>query len=272
MNRIMTSDEDSILALFFFLGVIISYFIVKIFDKKINVKTKTLLAKVFIGIGGFVFIFDILFGFYLKYKYNYGYSENNLWDTIIGVIGIVLAIFGCFIAMFGTFKNAKSKRYTLKQSNYNEFSNYLSDRVKLFDYELYDSNDIAKFYRKEIKRNIYHVIDVKVNELSDESFEELYNEKIFPIIDEDFIKMQDKRYRLYVSMIISVDRITPMFYKYIDSGNMDRLFYKYPVGISFGSNQIYLTGDESFGFNTDKKMVKEIKEILEIEEVKKVSE
>lgn len=268
----MTSEEDSILALCLFAGLIIAYFIVKVFDKKINTKIKELLAKVFVSIGFIIVFLSVILGCYFKARYDYAAIEDNLFVSLSFVTGMLIGAFGSFIAMFGTFKNSKPKKYSLKQSNYEEFSGYLEVRVKEYNYELYDSNGVANFYRREIKRNIYFVIDVKVDELTEESFEELYNEKIFPIIDEDFIKMQDKRYSLYITMIISVDRITPMFYKYIDSGNIDRLFYKYPVGISFGSNQIYITGDEAFGFNTNKKVVKEVKEILEIEEIKKDSD
>lgn len=198
---------------------------------------------------------------------NNPYFVGFLVSFVLLIIDSIL-----IIAIPKNAKMPKPKKYSLKQNTYKDFSNYLSNRVKEYNYELYDSNDIAKFYGKEIKRNIYYILDVKVDELSEESFEELYDEKIFPVIDEDFIRMKDKRYSLYVTMIISVNKITPMFYKFVDSGNIDRIFYKYPVGISFGSNQIYITGDESFGFNTNKKMIKEIKEILEIEETKKVSE
>lgn len=231
-------------------------------------KKRWLILRVFILLGVLCCVM-ICFNAFMCENVDNRESLNNpfflglLISLFLGIIDAIL-----IIIIPNNAKIPKPKKYSLKQSNYEEFSSYLEDRVKEYNYELYDSNDVVNFYRKEIKRNIYFVIDVKVNELTEESFEELYNEKIFPIIDEDFIKMQDKRYGLYITMIISVDRITPMFYKYVDSGNIDRLFYKYPVGISFGSNQIYITGDEAFGFNTNKKMVKEVKEILEIEEIK----
>lgn len=232
-------------------------------------KKRWLILRVFILLGVLCCVM-ICFNAFMCENVDNRESLNNpfflglLISLFLGIIDAIL-----IIIIPNNAKIPKPKKYSLKQSNYEEFSSYLEDRVKEYNYELYDSNDVVNFYRKEIKRNIYFVIDVKVNELTEESFEELYNEKIFPIIDEDFIKMQDKRYGLYITMIISVDRITPMFYKYVDSGNIDRLFYKYPVGISFGSNQIYITGDEAFGFNTNKKMVKEVKEILEIEEINK---
>lgn len=268
MLREMTEKESTLLFLLFIGSICISILITKFLNNKMSNKVKVLYMKilvsigiVIIGTGGIIYLF-------LRWFYNREVADRNLWGTMFGILGLSISSFGCSMSIFGTFQKAKPQRYQLKQDNYEEYSNYLAQRVKEFGYELNYELEKIKFYKKEIKRKIYFIIDVKVEELTEDVFNELYNNKIFPNIEEEFEKMKNKGNILNVIMIISVDRITPFFYKYIESEDLDKRFYKYPVGISFGSNQIYINGEEPIGYNPCKKLKQELEIIMEIKENK----
>ena len=266
LTRTMTAMEKNICLLIFFGGMLIAYIITLIINKKMSNRFKIIYFKTSLVLGCICIFISLIIYLYIWFAYNIDSAKENLLHFIFFAIGGAISSFGCCMSIFGTFQKAKPQRFQLKQDNYEEYSNYLAQRVKEFGYELNYELEKIKFYKKEIKRKIYFIIDVKVEELTEDVFNELYNNKIFPNIEEEFEKMKNKGNVLNVIMIISVDRITPFFYKYIESEDLDKRFYKYPVGISFGSNQIYLNGEEPIGYNPCKKLKQELETIMEIKE------
>ncbi|MCX4254564.1 MAG: hypothetical protein OSJ63_04765 [Bacilli bacterium] len=268
MLREMTEKESGFLLLSWGIGLLIAIILTKVLDKKTTNNFKIIYSKISLGTGMILTVVLLVLYVYLWIKNGINYAKSNLVVMIILISVLVTSSFGILMIIFGTFQKAKPQRFQLKQNDYEEYSNYLAKRVKEFDYELNYELEKIKFYKKEIKRKIYFIIDVKVEELTEDVFNELYNNKIFPNIEEEFEKMKNKGNVLNVIMIISVDRITPFFYKYIESEDLDKRFYKYPVGISFGSNQIYINGEEPIGYNPCKRLKQEFETITEIKENK----
>lgn len=228
-------------------------------------RTKEIILKLVLIIGLLITILAIYFG--IKAKTFNNEAEANKYDLIgkclLGPL-FIDAFLILALSSIPSFK-AKPKKYLLKQKNYQEFTKYLENRVKEFNYELVSKQDNIKFYKRTIKKKIYYIIDTKIEELTDENFKELYNNQIFPVIEADFNQMQYKWYSLYVTFIISVDRITPEFNKFIASTDIDKRFHKYPVGISFGGNKMYIN-DDIYGFNKNQSIHKEFMQIIKLEE------
>lgn len=228
-------------------------------------RTKEIILKIMIVSGNILLIIALYLGFKGDLCINEVKANNYEFIARIFLIALVIdAFLFLLLSSIPSFK-AKPKKYLLKQKNYQEFSKYLENRVKEFNYELVSKQDNIKFYKRTIKKKIYYIIDTKIEELTDENFEELYNNQIFPVIEADFNQMQYKWYSLYVTFIISVDRITPEFNKFIASTDIDKRFHKYPVGISFGGNKMYIN-DDIYGFNKNQAIHKEFMQIIKLEE------
>lgn len=228
-------------------------------------RTKEIILKIMIVSGNILLIIALYLGFKGDLCINEVKANNYEFIARIFLIALVIdAFLFLLLSSIPSFK-AKPKKYLLKQKNYQEFSKYLENRVKEFNYELVSKQDNIKFYKRTIKKKIYYIIDTKIEELTDENFEELYNNQIFPVIEADFNQMQYKWYSLYVTFIISVDRITPEFNKFIASTDIDKRFHKYPVGISFGGNKMYIN-DDIYGFNKNQSIHKEFMQIIKLEE------
>lgn len=228
-------------------------------------RTKEIILKIMIVSGNILLIIALYLGFKGDLCINEVKANNYEFIARIFLIALVIdAFLFLLLSSIPSFK-AKPKKYLLKQKNYQEFSKYLENRVKEFNYELVNKQDNIKFYKRTIKKRIYYIIDTKVEELTDENFEKLYNNQIFPVIEADFNQMQYKWYSLYVTFIISVDRITPEFNKFITSTDIDKRFHKYPVGISFGGNKMYIN-DDIYGFNKNQAIHKEFMQIIKLEE------
>mgnify|MGYP001623710476 FL=1 len=62
-----------------------------------------------------------------------------------------------------------------------------------------------------------------------------------PIMEKDLKEMQNRMYRsLYVTYIISVDRLTSYFSEFVKGLEQDRRYFSLPVGISFGAERKYI--------------------------------
>lgn len=88
-----------------------------------------------------------------------------------------------------------------------------------------------------------------------------------PIMEKDLKEMQNRMYRsLYVTYIISVDRLTSYFNRFIEGLDQDIRYFSLLVGVSFGGNKIYIANEiKGFEMGQIKRMKKEIKIILELE-------
>ena len=263
---IVTSKMDKILAITFVVGMLLSFIISKLIDKSNNSAFKIKYIKFFLGTGAILSAISIILDFYLKYIYKI--KDNELLVTCSMLIfGMILGIHGVFLMMFGNIKAPKPDKYLLKQDNYLDFSNYLNKRIKIFNYEEKYTNDSLKIYHKVIKRKNYYIIDARLEELTEENFNELYEKEIFPIIEQDFNQAKKSmRYELFITIIISVDRMSSMFNRFINTLDQDKRYYKLPIGVSFGGNKMYIPNEiEGFGLMQFNQLKKEIKIILELE-------
>lgn len=240
--------------------LIIGFLESKIIDKKFNDKFKIIWIKVFLSIDAITLLCGLILPNIFSVLIN-----NVYFIFVLFLISFVAFSQWYFLMVYGNIKPPKPDKYILKQNSYEEFSSYLSDRVKEYDYELNIEKENLKIYKKSIKSRNYYIIDARLEELTEDNFNELYNEKIFPLIEEDFNKVQKKYYELYVSFIVSVNRITPMFNKFIEETNEEVRYYKLPIGISFGGNKMYLPSMiEGFQVFQINKLIKEFKEIMEV--------
>lgn len=244
---------------------IIYYAFILIFNKKASDKTKINVIKIILTICSILLIASVIIDSYVSSIYE---LERGISSDLFGILFLLAAIVGIpafYLIAFGNIKPPKPEKYLLKQNNYEEFSNYLNKRVKEYDYELIYNKEQLIVYKRLINKKIYYIIDARLEELTELNFDELYNEKISPLIEEDFNKVQKKYYELYVSFIVSVDRITPMFNKFIEETNEEVRYYKLPVGISFGGNKMYLPSMiEGFQVFQINKLKKEFKEIMKV--------
>ena len=228
-------------------------------------KKRELALKIIIIMGVILGVIFIYFGIKMDIAKRHNAGAYITYKRKTAIFSGLYCFDGLLIMILGSakLKNIKPKKYILKQLNYEEFSNYLSKRVKEYGYEDYYNNENIKIYKREIKKKIYYIIDARIEELTELNFDELYNKQVFKIIEEDFNKMQYKWYQLYVTFIISVDRITPMFNKFVNVSEIDKRFNKFSVGISFGGNRMYMADND---FCSCKKLEKEFKEIMKVSE------
>ena len=264
---IITSKMDKILVIIFIVGMLLSFIISKLIDKSNNSAFKIRYIKFFLGTGFTLTVISIILDFYLKKIYNI--QDNELLVTCsLLIFGIILGIHGVFLMMFGNIKPPKPDKFLLKQDNYLDFSNYLSKRVNLFNYEEKYTSDRLKIYYRVIKKKRYYMIDTKLEELTEENFNELYDKEIFPIIEQDFNQAKKSmRYELFITFIISVDRMSPVFNRFVNTLDQDKRYYKLPIGVSFGGNKMYIPNEiEGFGLMQFNRLKKEFKKIMEIEE------
>ncbi|MDD3392502.1 MAG: hypothetical protein PHE54_03080 [Bacilli bacterium] len=143
-------------------------------------------------------------------------------------------------------QKTKSGKYKLKINTFNDFKNHL---IKMLINDGYKKHDIfnGKLYEIEylIKKSYRQsdiVIMLKVPELTEEIYNK-YQENYFEdfgnyLLEARQIKATDSINTIF---IICVDRVTPIFSKYTES-NVKQYFARYnlPVGISLGSNTLYI--------------------------------
>lgn len=230
-------------------------------------KKRELTLKIIIIMGVILGVIFIYFGIKMDMAKRNSADNYKDYERITAIFSGLYCFDALLIMILGSTKskNIKPKKYILKQLNYEEFSNYLSKRVKEYGYEDNYNNENIKIYKRVIKKKIYYIIDAKLEELTELNFDELYNNEVFKIIEKDFNKMEYKWYQLYVTFIISVDRITPIFHKFVNVNEIDKRFNKFSVGISFGGNRMYITDDN---FYSCKKLEKEFLEIMEVSDKK----
>ena len=261
--------EDWFFILIIFLSIAIYFPISLILNKCKNSDSKKIIfIKISISLSCICALVGIASYFYVRIKNNsIEMAEDNIISHILPLSLFITFVPGLLMLMFGNIKSPKPDKYLLKQNNYIDFSNYLNKRVNLFNYEEKYTSDRLKINRREIKQKRYYMIDTKLEELTEENFNELYDKEIFPIIEDDFNQAKNSmRYELFIVFIISVDRMSPMFNRFINTLDQDKRYYKLPIGVSFGGNKMYIPNEiEGFGLMQFNHLKKEFKKIMEIE-------
>ena len=271
MNNISIYENWFILTLIL-LSIIIYFPISLILDKCKNSNNKKIIfIKISISLSCICALVWIASYFYVRIKNNsIEMAENNIVSHISMLAFLTLSIPGILMFMFGNIKPPKPDKYLLKQDNYLDFSNYLNKRVLLNDYQEVYSEENLRIYKKIIKKNKHYIINFKTEEFTEDIYNDLYDNKMIPIMEKDLKEMQNRMYRsLYVTYIISVDRLTTYFSEFIKGLEQDIRYFSLPVGISFGGKKIYIAAEiKEFEMIELKRMKKEVKMILEVENKK----
>lgn len=218
-------------------------------------KKREILLKFIIVLGVIFSILSLYFG------YHYEFKKETEYEVVL-IISFSACCISAFLVFFlGSYKvkPPKPNKYYLRQKTYEELSEYIESRVKEYSYELYYGKDNIRIYEKIEKRKSFYIIDARVDELTEENLEEI-NNKIYEVIE-------DNNKVLYLTLIISVDRITSAFNSFIKIKDAEMNLFKMAVGVSFGGNKIYIARD-ILDYNPCKRINKEIIEILELEEIK----
>ena len=267
--NILSSKEATITILIIIAIFLFFYFLTKIIDKKTSDIFKIRYIKVSLGTTAIIMI--VTFIVYIYDRFN---PLNDFAESIINTLPLILLFLfglpGIMMVLFGNIKPPKPDKYILKQDNYLDFSNYLNKRLLLNVYQEVYSEENLKIYKKIIKKNKRYIIDFKTEEFTEDIYNDLYDNKMVLIMEEDLKEMQNRMYRsLYVTFIISVDRLTSYFNGFIKGLDQDIRYFSLPVGISFGGNKIYIANEiKGFEMSELKKMKKEVLEILEINKEK----
>lgn len=126
-----------------------------------------------------------------------------------------------------------------------------------------------RIYKKIIKKNKHYIIDFRTEEFTEDIYNNLYDHKMVPIMEKVLKEMQNRMYRsLYVTYIISVDRLTSYFNRFIEGLDQDIRYFSLPVEVSFGGNKIYIANEiKGFEIGQIRRMQKEIKMILKLEKI-----
>ncbi len=262
--------EDWFIIMIIFLSIAIYFPISFILNKCKNSDSKKIIfIKISLILGSICALVWIFSYFYIRIKNNsVEMAEDNIISQILPLSLFITFVPGLLMLMFGNIKPPKPDKYLLKQDNYLDFSNYLSKRVNLFNYEEKYTSDRLKIYYRVIKKKRYYMIDTKLEELTEENFNEMYDKEIFSIIEQDFNQAKKSmRYELFITFIISVDKMSPMFNRFVNTLDQDKRYYKLPIGVSFGGNKMYIPNEiEGFGLMQFNRLKKEFKKIMEIEE------
>ena len=268
MNNIIINENWFVIMLIL-LSIIIYFPISLILNKCKNSDSKKIIfIKMSISLSCICALVWIASYFYVRVKSNsIEMAENNIVSHISMLAFLTLSIPGILMFIFGNIKPPKPDKYLLKQDNYLDFSKYLNKRLLLNDYQEVYNEENLKIYKKIIKKNKHYIIDFKTEEFTEDIYNDLYNNKMVPIMEKDLNEMQNRMYRsLYVTYIISVDRLTSYFNGFIKGLDQDIRYFSLPVGISFGGNKIYIANEiKGFEMMELKRMKKEIKIILELE-------
>ena len=249
------------------LGILIANILLKVFEKQENNSTLLVRAvKVNIILAGIAF-----FGFMSLYAI---YGEDKAGELLIFGILVLFSFFFTTIfsvlMMFGKVKPPKPDKYLLRQTDYEEFSNYLSNRVESeYDYSKIHEEENFKVYKRKDMYGLHYLIDLRLEELTQEMYEEYYGKKIPDIVNKDTVKFNLKLKVAYVIMVVSVDKVSSVFYRFVDNADQDLKIYRLPVGVSFGGKKIYITKEiDGFIIPQFKKMKEEICNIMELEQIK----
>lgn len=264
--NILLSKKATITLLIIIAILLFFYFLTKIIDKKTSDIFKIRYIKVSLGTTAIIMISTFIVYIYERFN-----PLNDFAESIINTLPLILLFLfglpGIMMMLFGNIKPPKPDKYLLKQSNYLDFSNYLNKRILLNDYQEVYREENLRIYKKIIKKNKHYIIDFKTEEFTEDIYNDLYDNKMVPIMEKDLKEMQNRMYRsLYVTYIISVDRITSYFNSFIEGLDQEIRYFSLPIGVSFGGKKIYIANEiKGFEIGQIKRMKKEIKVILELE-------
>lgn len=238
-------------------SLIISIFLAIILKNKKDY-IKIIITKILLIIS---LIFMIIAFFIYAMFHNY---ISEFTEAIPILICIFFGIPAISIMIYSNIKSPSPIKYNLHQKDYSAFSSFLKNEITKQKYSIINNTDV-KIYRKEIKKQMFIIVETRVEELTEEFFTNLYQNKIFPLIEKDFLKTKKLTYSLYVILIISVDRVTPYAYKFLEDTYQDKRFYKLPVIVSFGSNKVFLKDNyDLFNIPQYKILKNELKKIMNL--------
>ncbi len=151
MYRTVTEEEGNLLMIIFFGSLLLAYILVKIVDKRVSDRFKAIYIKAFLSIFMVIFTLSIIFYIFISISIHES-AKDNFWAISGAIFSLIFGSFGAFMGTFGSVKPTKPEKYLLKQSNYDDFSRYLKNRITLLEYKNECNEENIKVYRKEIKK------------------------------------------------------------------------------------------------------------------------
>lgn len=267
--NILSSREATIAVLIIIAIFLLFYFLTKIIDKKTSDIFKIRYIKVSLGTTAIIMIAMFIIYIYDRFNPLNGFAESII-NTLPLILMFLFGLPGIMMVLFGNIKPPKPDKYLLKQNNYETFSDNLNKKILLNGYQEIYREENLKIYKKIIKKNKHYIIDFKTEEFAENTYNDLYDNKMVPIMEKDLEEMQNRMYHsLYVTYIIGVDSITPYFNGFVKGLDQDIRYFSLPVGVSFGGKKIYIASEiDGFEMPELKKMKKEVLEIMELGKVK----
>lgn len=231
-------------------------------------KYKIIVIKTLLLLSIPLFIIFLYFDFNLERQIEYTneyyfYEKATLISFAIYVfLGIITFILMIKIDIRKT--KSKSAKYKIKCNNYSDFEKIIFDEATKNNYDnrgsyknnLYQINYVIKEIRKEL-----HIIAmISLDEMSEEIYED-YNYNYFEDFGNTLIDngVVDPRKNIYVIYIICVNKVNKYFSKYTEA-NVKQYYARYnlSIGVSFGSNTLYIaTQEDGFAKGVYKKIKKE---------------
>lgn len=230
--------------------------------REIIIKINIVVGCVF---GILIFGIPVISAIFGKTQFNMFYSIWIVDLILFAVSGVTLMI---LLVIWGLkLKPQKAERIHSTFSDYHELVIHFESSLRKLDFQqenavsLNEQCDMLVFVRKRFW-SLDCVVLIKVEELT-ENMLNLTNEKFIEFYS-SYSKVNRMSEMIYFIPVICVDRITPPFREFINNNIKQELNkYKLPVGVSFGSNTIYIAKQkDGFAITKYKKLRKQFLEII----------
>ena len=184
-----------------------------------------------------------------------------------GVTGSLVTILLPFMKYIKS-KPVKAQKFQLEFSNYELFSGYIDNVLAKKNYEKrvlknsIDNAEISMYFNNQHLNLLKAVALIRVSEVTEELIDK-FDEEISNFFC-DYYENEETHDYIDLIIILCVDRITPVFHKYVNS-NLQQEYKKGKllVGISFGGKNIYISNPKgSFAYKKYKYLQKEFFELL----------
>lgn len=196
----------------------------------------------------------------------YFYTVEISLMTVGLTVMILIPIFGHTLQ-----KKIPAKKIPLPYRNYDELINIAERSLERKQYlkqqpVKFDDKELTLYIKStKIKLSECFVI-AKVSELCETDLEQ-FDAQIFDILT-NYFDREVITDTFKIILVICVERITPSFQHFVNSNiQQDIKARRLPVGITFGSHQIYIAQQkDGFAITNYKHLVKEFTDIMQLEQ------
>lgn len=189
-------------------------------------------------------------------------------DNVIYIFLCVLfATPGFSLFLFVPMNFKKQNIYQVPFKTFSEFDALVKPKLLAKKYiQICDERDL-KVYRFQKSKSVREIfISCEIKDLDEDKFTVIY-ERARAFFEKDLNYIKNKLYsRLQVTFVIHTNKITPFFNRFVNSFDIDKRFFKFPVGISYGGNKMYINNAiDGFDMPFQTKMYKEFMKLVDIE-------